>query len=145
LARGPDGWAIARHARGCFPEQPLIHVIGGRSRDWSAQGVPGGIMLPKPYAAARRAAVSGAALAKRDGRRSSAHLLTIVPAYAAALAVLFLVLSHRVIAVRWREPTGFRRAGSPRLERLTRIHANVAEHTPFAHAAGRSSRARIAA
>jgi CheY-like chemotaxis protein len=46
-----SGWDVARHAREMFPDLPVIYVSGGSSNEWASMGVPGSIMLVKPYAA----------------------------------------------------------------------------------------------
>ncbi|CAA9532110.1 MAG: hypothetical protein AVDCRST_MAG91-3057 [uncultured Sphingomonadaceae bacterium] len=52
--------------------------------------------------------------------------------YAALLALLFVLLSMRVIRVRHRTKVAFGTADDPELERRTRVHANFAEYVPFA-------------
>lgn len=47
------GWDVARHAREILPALAVIYVSGGSARDWAAMGVPGSIMLAKPYASAQ--------------------------------------------------------------------------------------------
>lgn len=59
-------------------------------------------------------------------------MLDIVPIYAAGLAVLFLVLSVRVIMARRTQHVGFGAPENSDLQRRVRIHANFAEYTPFA-------------
>lgn len=58
--------------------------------------------------------------------------LTILPPYAAALAILFMILSLRVIAARRGRRVGFGSGGDADLERRIRVHANFAEYVPFA-------------
>ena len=53
LASKTNGWSVARHARELFPAIPVIYVTGGSEFDWSAMGVPGSVILPKPYAPAQ--------------------------------------------------------------------------------------------
>jgi len=43
-----DGWLIARRAREMRPDLPVVYVSGDSAADWSANGVDGSIMLPKP-------------------------------------------------------------------------------------------------
>ena len=59
-------------------------------------------------------------------------MLTIVPIYAAILAVMFVALSIRVIAVRRASklPLGFQ--GDVALERRVRAQGNFAEYVPLA-------------
>jgi uncharacterized protein len=58
--------------------------------------------------------------------------MTITPYYAAALALLFVVLSVRVIMVRRSRQIGFGFRQDTGLERRIRIHANFAEYVPLA-------------
>jgi uncharacterized membrane protein YecN with MAPEG domain len=58
--------------------------------------------------------------------------LVITPLYAAALAVLFLVLSVRVIVKRRTSDIGFGAPQDSDLERRVRVHANFAEYVPLA-------------
>jgi uncharacterized protein len=58
--------------------------------------------------------------------------LTVTAPYAAALAIVFLVLSVRVIVLRRARAIGFGSTDNPELERRVRVHANFAEYTPFA-------------
>ena len=73
LSGQPNGWDLARHAREQLPDLPVIYVSGGSSHEWTARGVPGSVLLAKPYASAQLVvAVSNAMLgppqdAKPDG------------------------------------------------------------------------------
>ena len=58
--------------------------------------------------------------------------LAVVPPYAAALAILFVILSFRVINARRAARIAIGTAGDPGLERLTRVQANFAEYVPIA-------------
>ncbi len=57
---------------------------------------------------------------------------SIVPFYAAVLALLFVVLSIHVIRGRGRYQITIGSGGTPDLERRIRVHANFAEYVPFA-------------
>src|SRR4051794_11609247 len=57
--------------------------------------------------------------------------LHIVPTYAAALALLFALLSIYVIRGRGRYQVTIGADGAPELERRIRVHANFAEYVPF--------------
>jgi len=57
--------------------------------------------------------------------------MTIVPAYAAIFACLFLVLSIRTIRARRSAKVAIGTGGDKVLERLSRVHANFAEYVPF--------------
>ena len=58
--------------------------------------------------------------------------LSIVPYYAALLALLFVALSVNVIRGRRSGKVSLGVAGNPDLERRVRVHANFAEYVPFA-------------
>lgn len=53
LRDGPDGWAIARHARELRADLPVIYMSGDSAGDWAAHGVPNSIMISKPFAPAQ--------------------------------------------------------------------------------------------
>jgi CheY-like chemotaxis protein len=53
LGVGVDGWALARQARELIPDICVVYVTGDSVGDWSAQGVPGSIVLQKPVADAQ--------------------------------------------------------------------------------------------
>lgn len=48
-----DGWEIARRAREINPTVPVVYMSGDSAVEHSARGVPGSIMVQKPYAAAQ--------------------------------------------------------------------------------------------
>ena len=56
----------------------------------------------------------------------------IVPVYAAVLALLFLVLSARVMRERGRAGVAIGAGGNITLERQIRVHGNFAEYVPLA-------------
>ena len=59
----PNGWEVARRARELFPDLPIIYVSGGSSHEWTSMGVPGSVLVTKPYAIAQLVvAVSNALL-----------------------------------------------------------------------------------
>ena len=49
LGSGPDGWAVARHARKLAPDLPIIYLTGDSAHEWSTHGVPGSQILHKPF------------------------------------------------------------------------------------------------
>ncbi|WP_246849442.1 response regulator [Rubellimicrobium arenae] len=53
LGAGPDGWAVARHARGLVPELSVVYMSGGSANMWAAEGVPRSVMVPKPFVPAQ--------------------------------------------------------------------------------------------
>lgn len=58
--------------------------------------------------------------------------MTIVPVYAALLALGFIYLSFRVIGVRRARKIAIGTQGDPQLERAIRVHSNFVEYAPFA-------------
>ena len=56
---------------------------------------------------------------------------SVTPIYAALLALVFAVLSLRVILARRRLRVGFGDAGDAVLQRRIRVHANFSEHVPL--------------
>ena len=58
-------------------------------------------------------------------------MLVVTPFYAAALAVLFIILSARVIAGRRTGRVLIGAGGDAGLERRIRVQANFAEYAPF--------------
>ena len=58
--------------------------------------------------------------------------MTIVPAYAALLALGFVLLSVRVIRLRRSRKVAIGTNGDPLVERAMRVHANFAEYAPLA-------------
>ena len=57
--------------------------------------------------------------------------LTIVPVYAAVLALFFMYLSVSVIRSRGSEKVSLGDGGSPLVQRRMRVHGNFAEYVPF--------------
>jgi DNA-binding NtrC family response regulator len=53
LADGPDGWAVARHAREHRPDLPVVYITGDSAADWAVNGVPKSTLVQKPFAAAQ--------------------------------------------------------------------------------------------
>ena len=49
---GPlDGWEIAQEARARWADIPVVYVTGEGDADWPTKGVPGSLILQKPYSA----------------------------------------------------------------------------------------------
>ncbi|KKC27266.1 hypothetical protein WP12_04290 [Sphingomonas sp. SRS2] len=44
-----SGWELARYARECNPEIPIVYTSGTCGADWSAQGVPVSQFVGKPF------------------------------------------------------------------------------------------------
>ena len=56
---------------------------------------------------------------------------TILPIYAALLAIMFVVLSIRTIRQRRKLKIGLGDAGNKDMQRAVRVHANFAEYVPL--------------
>ena len=51
---GPvDGWQIAHEARARWADIPVVYVTGEGDADWPVKGVPGSLILRKPYSAGK--------------------------------------------------------------------------------------------
>lgn len=48
-----DGWALARQVREIDPAFPIIYMTGAAADQWASQGVPGSVLLQKPFAPAQ--------------------------------------------------------------------------------------------
>lgn len=53
LGSGTTGWNIAKRARELRPDLPIVYTSGYAAGDWSAEGVPHSVIVPKPYAPAQ--------------------------------------------------------------------------------------------
>jgi CheY-like chemotaxis protein len=53
LGDGPDGWAVAHHARERRPDLPVVYMTGDSCHEWHSKGVPESLILQKPYAPAQ--------------------------------------------------------------------------------------------
>ena len=58
--------------------------------------------------------------------------MTIVPIYAAQLALLFVLLGERTIRTRHRRGVALGHGDDPAMLRAMRVHANFAEYVPLA-------------
>ncbi|HVI31018.1 response regulator [Phenylobacterium sp.] len=50
LGPGLNGWAVARKVREQRPGLPVVYVSGDSEAEWTSQGVPGSVLVPKPFA-----------------------------------------------------------------------------------------------
>jgi len=64
-----DGWQIAQEARTRWADIPVIYVTGEGDADWPAKGVPGSLILQKPYSAGKLLAT----VAKLITEKTPAH------------------------------------------------------------------------
>lgn len=53
LQREISGWDVARRARELFPDLPVVYVTSVAAEEWTSQGVPKSILIPKPFAPAQ--------------------------------------------------------------------------------------------
>jgi CheY-like chemotaxis protein len=53
LGQGIDGWEVARIARETVSGLPIVYVSAASQQDWTSRGVPGSIMIAKPFATAQ--------------------------------------------------------------------------------------------
>jgi DNA-binding response OmpR family regulator len=53
LGSGPNGWEVARAARQALGGLPVVYVSAASDNEWTSQGVPGSIMIAKPFATAQ--------------------------------------------------------------------------------------------
>jgi CheY-like chemotaxis protein len=53
LGTGPSGWDVGHRARELTPSMPVIYMTGDSANLWSAHGVPGSIVIQKPFVEAQ--------------------------------------------------------------------------------------------
>ena len=53
LGSGPDGWEVAQKVRQAVPQMPVVYMSGDSVSDWASRGVPGSVILAKPFAPAQ--------------------------------------------------------------------------------------------
>ncbi len=47
------GWDVAKHAREINHNVPVVYMTGDSAHEWSSNGVPGSILIEKPFAPAQ--------------------------------------------------------------------------------------------
>lgn len=65
------GWDVARHARERVPDIPVVYVSGASAHEWTSLGVPGSVMVVKPYAAAQLVVAVSTLMLPAEGRSPS--------------------------------------------------------------------------
>ncbi|WP_247337710.1 response regulator [Bradyrhizobium sp. CW4] len=50
LAARLSGWKVAKRVREIKPDMPVIYMTGVSGDEWPSHGVPGSILLTKPFA-----------------------------------------------------------------------------------------------
>lgn len=53
LGKGPTGWDVGQVARELVAEIPIVYMSGDSSHEWTSKGVPGSMMIGKPFAMAQ--------------------------------------------------------------------------------------------
>lgn len=48
-----NGWDLARRLREAMPDLPVIYTTGSAADQWPSLGVPGSVLLAKPFAPAQ--------------------------------------------------------------------------------------------
>jgi len=64
----PDGWAVAHAARASNPGIGVIYITGDSMDAWRANGVPGSVVLAKPFEPAQIVAAVAAHLNRRGSQ-----------------------------------------------------------------------------
>lgn len=49
LGRGPTGWDVGKHARAVVHNMPIVYMTGGAAHEWPTHGVPGSVLITKPF------------------------------------------------------------------------------------------------
>jgi DNA-binding NtrC family response regulator len=70
LGTGPDGWAVGHRARELIPGVPVVYMSGDSAADWTSAGVPGSLVLAKPFAIAQLVTAVAHLLIEVDSRPS---------------------------------------------------------------------------
>jgi DNA-binding response OmpR family regulator len=66
LGDGPTGWDIAQRGRELVPDMPVLYMSGDSSQEWTSKGVPGSVMVAKPYVMAQIFTAVSQLLTARD-------------------------------------------------------------------------------
>ncbi|MBN9219317.1 MAG: response regulator [Mesorhizobium sp.] len=53
LGDGALGWEVARHLRQTVPTMPVVYMSGDSASNWHSEGVPGSVMIQKPFVLAQ--------------------------------------------------------------------------------------------
>ena len=53
LGKGMTGFDLGRRARALLPELPVLYMTGDSAHEWSSQGVPNSVVIPKPFVTAQ--------------------------------------------------------------------------------------------
>ena len=64
-----DGWEIARRARHLISGLPVIYISADSGPDWSEKGVPGSLVVLKPFTTAQ--SVTGLAQLRNEANKNA--------------------------------------------------------------------------
>lgn len=53
LGKGMSGFDLGHRARELQPELPVLYMTGDSAHEWSSQGVPNSVVIPKPFVTAQ--------------------------------------------------------------------------------------------
>lgn len=53
LGNGMTGFDLGHRARELLPELPVLYMTGDSAHEWSSQGVPNSVVIPKPFVTAQ--------------------------------------------------------------------------------------------
>ena len=53
LGKGMTGFDLGHRARELVPDVPMLYMTGDSAHEWSSQGVPNSVVIPKPFVAAQ--------------------------------------------------------------------------------------------
>jgi DNA-binding response OmpR family regulator len=70
LGDGPDGWNVARRARELVADMPVVYITGDSAHEWSSKGVPGSVVIAKPFTAAQLSTAVSTLITAADTRRT---------------------------------------------------------------------------
>jgi DNA-binding response OmpR family regulator len=68
LGAGPDGWEVAQCARERMAAVPVVYMSGDSGHEWTSKGVPGSVLLAKPFAPAQLVTAVAALITEADMR-----------------------------------------------------------------------------
>ena len=70
LGAGLDGWEVGRHARELVPDMPIVYLSGDSGHVWASKGVPGSVLVCKPFALAQIVTAVSTLLTEADAHRA---------------------------------------------------------------------------
>jgi len=71
LGAGADGWQVSRRARELVPEMPILYLTGDSAQEWSSRGVPGSVLIAKPFVLAQVVTALATLLNEADQRHAA--------------------------------------------------------------------------